>query len=265
MTLREHGYLSPNMGIFIEDARAAHAQWFRCADSLNAFAQACLTSSDLRVPKHDNRRLLASLLLVRLASGFQGVILLGERGMITEARYVLRSILEIVFNIAATVKDPDFPLKSVYRTLRHNRTLANVLIELPPELIHRKISREDLIRREAELKKDIGDSGVAKMTVEEIARSGGLADLYETAYRELSSPAHVLVGDLDAHVTADVNGEIQKLSWGPNRDAIPDMIDLAGRFLLIGLHHIIELFELKVFEPQHDACWQQLKRLEDQQ
>jgi hypothetical protein len=262
MTWREQGFLSSGAYAFTQSARQQYSGWFEVADTLNRLAQDVIAA--LRVPKQDSQRLLGALLSVRLASAFQGCVILTERGMFTETNYVLRSLLEVVFTLAATAADPTFPRRNAYRTVAHQKKLAQALFRISgKDVVEMKIAPEVVQQKINEFTADIKEADVEELSVFEIAKIGGLVDLYESAYRLLSSSTHVLVSDLNVHVTADESGDIQKLSWGPNRDLIPENLYCACRYTLIGLERAVHLFELKQLQDAFDTCCRNVMDLGD--
>ena len=245
MTWRDEGFLS---------------YWFTCAEQLNNFIQDTMCS--LQVPKDDMQRLLGAVLLARMASAFQGVVILSERGMWTEARYVLRSMLEIVFILSANAKDPEFYRKHAFRTVYHHRKMANVILQIysttPPDP---GVDVTDLRNKAEQFTAEIERSGLSDMSVQTAAHIGELSWLYDTAYRFLSSATHALVGDLGIHATVDANGVIDKLAWGPNRDMIPDTLESVCTFSMIGMQHTIDLFDRQDLGARYAKLWGMMRPL----
>ncbi len=103
------GYLSEIMsGVFPCNVRIAHADWFALVGDTNEALQAIAVKSvDRYSGPLGDKRVLATLLLLRCLGLFQGAVLLLERGMVVEARVVMRSLLETSFCLGAIHEDAD--------------------------------------------------------------------------------------------------------------------------------------------------------------
>ena len=63
---------------------------------------------DRDVPRHDNQRLTIAILFIRAHKSFQSSLLLAERGLISDARVVLRSGVEGAIALNALANDATF-------------------------------------------------------------------------------------------------------------------------------------------------------------
>src|ERR1035438_3716239 len=106
MTIDEQGFLSPDIQAWIGKHRTENRAWFALAEDLNRIGQRQLALQN--IPADDNQAFLTALLFMRGLSGFQGAILLVERGMTQEARTLTRGCFETVFCLGAVRKDPAF-------------------------------------------------------------------------------------------------------------------------------------------------------------
>lgn len=79
MIIDEQGFLSPDIQVWIRKHRTENQAWFALAEDLNRIGQRQVAL--LNVPADDNQAFLTALLFMRGLSGFQGAILLVERGM----------------------------------------------------------------------------------------------------------------------------------------------------------------------------------------
>ena len=101
-------------------------------------------------------------------SAFQATVLLAERGMVIEARYVLRSMLEVIYPLAAAAQDTNFPRKYALKAILHRRSIANVLLRLPQET---RPDDDAKIRAVAtEYDAEIRESGGPTLSTQEIAK-----------------------------------------------------------------------------------------------
>ena len=105
MTINNEGYLSPDITAWIGKHRADNADWFALAGDLNRIAQSQL--GRLRARDDEHQSLVVALCFLRGLSQFQGSIIMAERGMIAEARTLIRGCLETVFLMGAANAEPD--------------------------------------------------------------------------------------------------------------------------------------------------------------
>src|ERR1700760_1127483 len=90
MSFATDGFLSPTMDRFRASLKnvTAYTAWFDFAEELNRLGLDMLRNRD--VPRYDNQRLTIAILFVRAHKSFQSSLLLAERGLISDARVVLR-------------------------------------------------------------------------------------------------------------------------------------------------------------------------------
>jgi hypothetical protein len=81
---------------------------------LNSIAQQLLREFQGK----DDQTLWAALLFVRGLSSFQAAIMLAERGMVQDARTIVRSCFETVFCFGALDKDPGVGQSEIYGCCR---------------------------------------------------------------------------------------------------------------------------------------------------
>lgn len=101
------GYLAEIMGVFTRNLRIKHAAWFSLVDDANETLQGIAVES---MEQYSglllaDKKVLATLLLLRSLGLFQGSLMLVERGMIVEARVLMRALLETSFCLGAVHDD----------------------------------------------------------------------------------------------------------------------------------------------------------------
>lgn len=101
------GFLGEHMAGQIGDIRRAHIDWFTLADELNEVLQQTARHA-VEANRGDNfaPHTVATRLLLRSCGTYQGAVLMSERGMITEAQTLARSLLENAFCLAAIHDKP---------------------------------------------------------------------------------------------------------------------------------------------------------------
>lgn len=105
----EAGFLSQDTHTR-EAIRGENCDWFQLANDVNAvLMRIIMAAADKHTASGSNwsKEAVALRLLMRSACSFQGAILLAERGMVAQARMIVRSIVEDSFFAAALLEKPD--------------------------------------------------------------------------------------------------------------------------------------------------------------
>jgi hypothetical protein len=204
MSIEEQGFLSPDIAAYIATHRAENQAWFGHAMDLNSIAQQLLLEFQMK----DNQTLWAALFFVRGLSSFQAAILLAERGMVQDARTIVRSCFETVFCFGALHKDPGFLEQFEKHDVYGKSAFANALPagKLEPD------AAEILSQFLAGLARS-GEKG-ERLRWDRVADLAGLRDIYSVYYRGLSlDAAHPSHTALKRYY--NINGNNVELRWGP--------------------------------------------------
>lgn len=239
MNIEAEGFLSRDIGQLIERHRKDYSKVFTLCEQLNEFAQKMMLSLEPH-----NRclvEMLGASFLSRGMSSFQGMILLGERGMINEARYLLRCLLEVTFAISAIAKDPGFADTLCKNDLYEQKRCFNAVLggsHLSDEDM--RVAREELekVRRQIKL------TNLKELSIRDIATAGGLIGMYDSAYKMLSSIVHVSVRSLGETIEVGEDGDAKEMLWGPDvRDL--ELVLLTGLdMMMIMLKALRQIFSL---------------------
>jgi hypothetical protein len=244
MSIKEQGFLSPDIAHFIGKHRQDNKAAFDLADALNRTAQRLMLGAEVKAEGGTySEKNLAQLLFVRALSNFQGVILMAERGAVVEARTLARTCLETVFALVAAVKmDSAFIDRMVANDMGSKAKGANWLLN--------RADSADFLRPESKaglqaflerLKAE--DEATGSFATEDMARRGGLDGLY-IYFRQFSSDAaHPMLEALDRYVDNGQGDVGPEIVWGPKCGAgeINETVVLASCFLLtaaVGLNEI---------------------------
>ncbi|WP_168075281.1 DUF5677 domain-containing protein [Caulobacter sp. SSI4214] len=264
MSILEQGFLSPDIGRFIREHRHTNAEAFELAEGLNKTAQKLMAAARVKIEsKSYSEKNLAQLLFVRTLSNFQGAILMAERGAVVEARTLARTCLETVFALGAAVKmDQTFVHKMIANDMGSRRTKAYWLLE--------RSNQDEFLAPEsqAELrgfldKLQSENTPTGGFPAEDMARRGGLHDLY-IFFRQLSSDAaHPMLDALNRYVDDRQGGVGADIMWGPDCSSaeIGPTIELACCFLLAGTVAFKEIANATDFDDMLEAHWLAYKKL----
>jgi Family of unknown function (DUF5677) len=148
MSLQEQGFFSSEIDRFRASVRELPEckVWFEFADHLNRLTLKALSTHE--VPIGDATRVAISAFFIRAQQSFQAAVILIERGMIGDARSVLRSGVEGAIALFALAADPTFVDQLVAAYRRHQLTVATLLLE-NPNYRSELYSQEDIADMEA--------------------------------------------------------------------------------------------------------------------
>jgi len=200
--------------------------------------------------KIHNRNLpevIVSSLYVRAMSNFQGTILMAERGMINEAKSLLRCLHECMFAVVAIDKDKkivdQFVLddllqrKDYLKAFKRNKGEGMPRFEGAPSI-------EDIDNLLQNVENQIKKSNVKKLTKRDLAEKAGMLTTYDTAYKLLSGSIHVNARDLEQYLEINEDGEIKRILWGPDVKEIDFILFSAAETMLFILTAISHVFSL---------------------
>jgi hypothetical protein len=213
MTIERDGFLSPDIAQARDKNRARHTGAFEMVADFNRSAQLALPTIET-LPR-TKKNLLACGYYIRGLQSLQGAVLVAELGLTAEGYTLLRSGLETLFHLGATIKSEDFVEQLARDHVKRMRTaMSGYKKAVPggdPEV--------DTAELEAVLASMLPD-GVdpAIMSLEAVAKRAELSALYDGAYRSLShAHAHPSLLSLTSIWEKDVDHQTKGVRWGPER------------------------------------------------
>jgi hypothetical protein len=230
MPFNRSGFLQGDDASRIAQVRQRYAAWFAFIDRLNTLAMSVLSRE---VPKV-REELYVATLYARAVSMFQGAVLLSERGMLAEARTLVRACAETAIALGCVRLDPTFPGRLDEDHDRDRIAQANELLRMPetdPNVS--PAQRADLGRVIAEMSSHYHPQRPRKINWADAAVTAAMTDLYFTVYRQTSGDAaHVSLRSLERHVAADSSGTPLGFRFHPDTTGIPDTLSAAIAALL---------------------------------
>lgn len=203
----ENGYLSAGITNDIARLRAENADWFKLAEDINSVLMRTAKATTNAVKTNSwAPEAVAVRVLLRSCGTLQGVILLTERGMVTEGRNLVRSLLENAFGIAALVDNPDTFVEMLKKDSEASRQRQRKFI-IAQALIANGAKRD---RLQAAID-DIGK--IEMMNLKKVAELGPMVAMY-LAYQRLSDDAaHISAKSLNRHVWTDAARSGWNYKW----------------------------------------------------
>jgi hypothetical protein len=234
MTLEARGFLSVDVERQKDDLRRAHHERFDLVDQVSDLAQRLLPH--VATVTQSRQNLFACAFFVRGVQILQGAIIMAERGMVTEARILVRSALETLFFLGATLKQNEFGERLGRDHIARLEKLANAHARLsPPHEPSDEISELDkaldMIRGAAADGQSLG--------IFEVAQRAEMTATYESFYRGLSTDsAHPTVLSLSPIWERDSDGRPTGVLWGPE---VRDVGDTLETLAFVGILMIGEI------------------------
>jgi hypothetical protein len=261
-------FLSQGPDAFTPHAHKLFAQSFDFAKLLSDLGMRALKG--IEPATNDNQQFIAAVLFGRALTSFQAAYILTERGLVTDARGIVRNLVETSVILEALIKDKGVIDLLESRHYWHRRKLLNSWLT-DPEIagVMSQEARDGFKARIAEIDaldptaKTRGDP----VNIAALAQKCSLLAVYNTVYRMHSGDsAHTTFDALERHVHADDKGEVIALSFGPELDEIPDTLAGAISCILSCLRAVVIFFGLSELDiPIAEALgsWQSLGAASD--
>ena len=220
MGIDETGFLSPEIEEWIKKHHKEFTEYFDFCIKLNNLAQRAML--DVCVRDKSGPEIVLGCLLIRAMGDFQAVILLSERGMIPQAKAILRCLIEVMFGIVAISKDKNYATNFVKASIRQGRLEIEVCKKNIGYFTNEeKIKLKD---RDEQIQTEINRIGEDRILIADTAKKAELIGYYDSIYRGMSSSVHIDTRDLEiAHISLDK----KELSWGPDSKDIKTVLLIA--------------------------------------
>jgi hypothetical protein len=254
MAFDEQGFLSPDLLAWMTTTRGQFKDWFDLVENFNREAMKILFA--IESSPFSNRELVVSLLYRRAVQSFQGAVLLAERGMIADARSLVRSCSETAIAIGCVASDEKFVDDLIEDHDKHRLTFANVHLNDPDS---REASTPQEIEKLQNFVAEVRARYVAprprSIKWDQAARKADMAALYDTTYRMTSGDAvHTTVYAIDRHVQPDEHGKIGHLTFRPESRDLAETLSVAANAVLHSMEAITRVFPQEEFKQTVRSC-----------
>ncbi len=254
---QSQGFLSADLSVSIANIRRDFEPWFAVAEGFNALAMRVLP--DVKAATNNNQQVVAAALYGRALTSFQASLILAERGLIADARTVVRAAAETAIVLSAVAKDAAVCDLLIDRHVWHHVKIRKAWLRDPQATAH--MTPEEA----AAVKETISDVEAQfpqsktltrdPVAVAALADKAGVAALYNTVYRSTSGDAaHTSLDALNRHIRVDANGDISGMKFGPSGDDLPATLSDAISVLGFALHAVADLFQIPELINDLAAC-----------
>ncbi len=241
MDFNEKGFLGTAIDEFSKSVQLQYARFFQLSCQINELAHA--TNFELQVHNRDPQEYLTATLFLRLLNGFEATVILGAKGLLFEAKVVLRSVIETLLILKLLCKEEAFALEYLGSSKVQSLKWMNIAHESQDPNFEsvRQYATPKVMEA---LRKEIEQHGLKKLEVEPIARRADLHYIYNSQYRLLSEQVHCLPISLDPFMVTNQEGELASFDWGPKHEDLDFIIFTNVQMLLIALVSVTKLFSL---------------------
>ncbi len=225
-----HGFLSDEIIRFRTAVRTTtpYKQWFDFAQELNLFGSEAIRAH--KFDQNDTQTMTISALFIRSHQSLQAAVVLVERGMIADARTVLRTLVEGTIAQIALAADAGVIDQLVAAHRKHQLTICREMLadeKYREQLSHAQIAQLEATVSELELLKGVPGQEPRQINWADLAKKH-CAELYLLLYRPLSSDGtHTTVDAINRHLEADAESRITGLKGGPELTEIVDTFSIA--------------------------------------
>jgi hypothetical protein len=247
-SLSNNGFLDLEISGTVQRVRAAHAEIFAFCERLNELAHRSLFSA--KVDRHNIRELVLSTLIHKAMTAYQAVVIVAERGLPSEARVLLRTLLEVTFRAGAIAKNPDAARQFVNEDVIRRSKLIRKFKSLSPHLQASADSAE-LDRVLQTLVARIAAERIVERPTLWYAQQAGMEDFYRSAYTLLSEAVHVSIGQLESSLTLDAEGRLLGLTYGPSDEDIEMNLLTGAEALIFALRATYSVVDVQTSDEIH--------------
>lgn len=248
ISLSNNGFLGPEISGIVQHVRAAHAEIFSFCDRLNELAHRSLFSA--KVDRHNIRELVLSTLIHKAMTAYQAVVIVAERGLPSEARVLLRTLLEVTFRAGAIAKNPDAARQYVSEDVVRRSKLIRRFKRLSPDL-QGSANAAELDQVLEVLTARIRAERITERSTLWYAEQAGMEDFYRSAYSLLSEAVHVSIGQLESSLHLDEKGDLLGLTYGPSDEEIDVNLLTGAEALLFALRATYSVVDVQTSDEIH--------------
>ncbi len=225
-------FLGDGFGVVVQEIRSRHSKSFQLADRVNVFGNAFMFSTHL---ERDNlQQAVVSALLSKALTALQGCVVVGERGLLSEATLLARKALEVTFRLVAVAKSAPVATKYVELDDVNRLGLLKTLkalkgVSFTPE------QQRMVDEASAEAAATVRAADIKELQTKWFAQEAGMLDFYNSLYAYWSQSAHTTIRDLDRLVEKRPDGSVDYFRYGPETDGLDNLLCSVIECVLIAL------------------------------
>jgi hypothetical protein len=244
MSFNEMGFLGEQIKEFSLENYQKHKALFEVGYEINKYTYQIMNS--IKIDSNDGQQVIGSSLFSRIHNGFQALLLLYRIGLETEAKVILRTILEASFVLKTISDNEDEVTNFVNTDKRKQERLLKSIFEKDKLNIYEDL-RKSLNKDQLEiLKQEIKEDGIKDVEVYEWANKAKMDVFYAYVYKTLNSEVHTDIRMLEKYLVLDEEkNKIIGINSLQNDMDISKSLFTAYSVMVITLNCLNEVFDLK--------------------
>ncbi|GAF73406.1 unnamed protein product, partial [marine sediment metagenome] len=251
------GFLSEEAAQQRQSISEAYRDALELARQLNLKAMEVLRS--MKLDWDDEAKVIVASLMVRVVETYQGVVLLLERGMVAQARMLVRAEFEALFSLAAIAKQPS--LLDSYVAQHYDSVIKafKSAKRWKQKTLRGKLDTRTIDRLVTQNQAKLNASQAKPLKIWKWAKKAGLNDFYNVFYVENSSAVHSDMWALNDHVDGDAQGDMQ-IYFGPSDSGLYHALRSAATALISAIGFLGYAYNLKVEDTMQELRqrWERL-------
>jgi hypothetical protein len=240
--INENGFLSTQLDGFEEHIANAYADFYRYLLKASQFCQKL--QYKLTIHKNNSDEIIAAILFSRTLATYQAFILVAKRGMLEQAKMLLRCIFESLFPLVAISKHKGYSLKLIGSEEHERLKALNKLIRYHQRQAQNDPLIKNIREKADEVKEIISKNNFKKIGIMRAAADAGLIDWYDTAYTLLSGTVHASVRSLETSIVFDHELDLKELKNEPEIDGFENLFATALEAMKYAIAAISEIFQI---------------------
>jgi hypothetical protein len=237
----EEGFLSAEIDDLTQKCHTKYKEWFELHESINRYCWGL--TSRLKFHSDNRQEYITFALFLRMLGIFEGSYILIERGMVSETKVLLRTLMEALFSLRAIAKDKE-GAEQFYQEHNYLKYMAlKKMLQANSQVI--PLNGRDHSKRLAELENEVKTKKLKPLSVENWAKKANLHDFYISAYSYFSWTAHSNIMEIGQLLNGESDDSVRKIILSPNFEEVCKYLMTGIECIVIALGSINELFNLK--------------------
>lgn len=248
----ENGFLGEEAEAISKQIERDHIDSFKLCYDINRVAQTTKFKFNIR---YDGQEVITVCLFIKILDGYQAAILLIKRGFESEARALIRIVLEALIFLKACCDDPDYIKIFIQSDEVERLKILRMARKNPDEALEplRDYATDSVV---SELQEKIKREGISKRIVKDVAIQAGMTKYYDSCYRLFSDDVHASPRCVDRYIEENEDGDLSTLKNGPTADnarfsleVIAGIMIRALEFMMV-FHKIEDKIEMDSFKDR---------------
>jgi hypothetical protein len=237
----EEGFLSTEINNLTEKCHTNYKEWFELHESINRYCWGL--TSRLKFHSDNRQEYITFALFLRMLGIFEGSYILIERGMVSETKVLLRTLMETLFSLRAIAKDKEEAERFYQEHDYLKYTALKKMLQANSQVI--PLNGRDHSKRLAELENEVKTRKLKPSSVEDWAKKAELHDFYISAYSYFSWTVHSNIMEIGQLLNGESDDSVRKILLSPNFEEVCKYLMTGIECIVIALGSINELFHLK--------------------